>query len=95
MVYVYARYEVDDYQTWKETFDADAEGRDALGSVGVEVFQVYDDSEDVAVLIQLDDEVAEEAVDGDLSGALTDLLETERTEMPELVPLEKVDERPL
>lgn len=90
MVYVYARYEVDDFQAWKETFDADAEGREALGSVGVEVFQVYDDPEDVVVLVELDDDSA------DGGDALADLLHSgEGGTEPELLPLEKVDEGPV
>lgn len=96
MVYVYARKQVEDYRAWKNRFDADTEGRAALGSVGVEVFHVHGDTEDVVVLLELEDDQVDAATDGDTESALADLLQSgdDGSSDPELVVLNRTDEQP-
>lgn len=92
MVFVYARHSVGEYESWKETVEADAESRDRIGSLGAEVFRVRDAPDEVVVLLELDDESVEDFVDGDRSAALDELAASGDAPGPEFAVLEKTDE---
>ena len=52
MPYLLERHKVEDYDRWREVFDADADNRAASGSRGARVFRDADDPTEVVVLFE-------------------------------------------
>lgn len=91
MVYVYARQTVEDYESWKATLEDDSDSREELGSRGIETFRVYGDSDDVVVMMELEEESVAETAHADLGTAFEEVMD-ERPGEPEMLVLEKTDE---
>lgn len=90
MVYVYARHTVEDPESWKATLSADRASREALGAQDIETFRVYNSEDDVAVLMELEEEDVAEAIEEDLPAAFGDVTEDNGQDGPEIVVFEKV-----
>jgi len=94
MVHVYARHTVEDYETWKETFDRDRASRKQLGARDIETFQVYGRTDTVVVLMELDDSAVANTVGEDIATAYADVMTDTDEDSLEILILEKTDELP-
>lgn len=55
MPYLLERHKVEDYERWREVFDADAANREASGSKGAWIFRDAEDPTELVVLFEWDD----------------------------------------
>ncbi len=55
MPYLLERHKVEDYERWREVFDADAANREASGCRGAWIFRDADDPTELVVLFEWDD----------------------------------------
>lgn len=55
MTHVLVRHRVEDYLTWKASFDSNAPARRAAGCLGTTVFHASDDPDNVVVLLEWDE----------------------------------------
>ena len=62
MVYIYAKHEIEDYDTWEHHHEANAEERAAHGSIGSQAFRPADGSDTVVVLQEVADDRLDEAL---------------------------------
>ena len=60
MVYIHARHEVEDYETWERHHEENAETRAAHGSLGTKVFRVDDDPTTLVLIQEVADDRLEE-----------------------------------
>ena len=60
MAYIYAKHEIEDYETWERQHEANADQRAASGSVGTQAFRPTGEENTVIVLQEVaDDRLAE------------------------------------
>lgn len=55
MTYILVRHQVEDYETWKEGFDAHSTTREASGSQGGLLFRDAENPNEVVILLRWDD----------------------------------------
>lgn len=62
MVYIYAKHEIEDYDTWERHHEANADERAAHGSLGSQAFRPPGESNVVVVLQEVADDRLDEAL---------------------------------
>jgi hypothetical protein len=62
MAYIYAKHEIEDYDTWERHHEANADERAAHGSLGSQAFRPADGSDTVVVLQEVADDRLDEAL---------------------------------